>query len=1447
MLKCYLKYLIKKTYNLLDNMPQGNFNKYRVKQNTDKPQVMADPILKFFNGGFLMPAKQGGILAYPNNNNQSGYVAPRMDVGGFNTTTQTTIPNFGLGPMLLNNPIMNGVRKAVGYFIGDDDKTKTEATPAKEKTAYDQMSTLYNDAYSNFRKSHPNLYKVPYSGKTIKLTKGRLTGADVDTGLLDYVKKVGAANKMDPYKLAALISRESTFGVGTGADRAGSLEDLVSGWNVDEQYRPYKLERFLADRKVPGIGSNKDKRGWNFWVDDQNKVNDYLKAHPNLLAQYQKKLANVKQLDKNASYFDLASQWINKPGGVRKYNPGAPGYESLYNQDLKLLQSDPAFSKYFGSKEAGGAVGIYGYRNYNNDILSNKAMGGQGLGDDELAFQQFFRTLPLNLRKDTPDYNIRGYWNALGKPNTFDYTQPKQDDGYYHATSRNPQTGEILKAPFHPTFKQAISEDRKAGYFPIVTPDGKIKTVSGNDLKPGQSVYANGGDISIPDLNTPDWLSKYKDGGPGPGDGKTNPPIYTDDPRKVQNYTDSLNLYKGYDYMKNLGPAHDFRDGAFAQFKPSQGSIKQVERSKVLRNFKNNIMLEKNSSMKRYLEQQYRAQYGNEEPLYSSAKNLNDFKKIYGNSRTFKNSEKIIKYYLSLGIDPKNINFYTSPDLYHPNIKPIGNFIDSTEAISPVYKKPVQPYILKTKPKPQIKPKPITPPEPKLKPRPFVPATKIPMGEPTTGMQIQQREMPRLNIPPIQQGRYKVDYFDPTEGTDVQGGWHTKSFMSDKEAGEYMHSRPMYGPSMTQRVEYKNGGGLLSRKVTCSNCGWSWDAVDGGKDPMTCHKCGGMIKMQNGGWLNKYATGGFSTTETTTINPQTAVATIGRLMNDTAYTNALKTRPIPDYVTNTNSNTEPLTFLKETSIKKPVYSPFFNPRSFDKTAVKSFNDFIQNQTYKNGGWLSKYDDGGFATTETTTIDPNYDIMGLAVQMINEKNKSTQKAGTTKKVVTTPKKFPTPFKPNASNNTGGYNFYTQNAENLDSWREKQRLKGATIYSDDSVPTATSLVNDINAGSTKPTQVTQKEKFEFENPYITPNPNLNSADPGSPDYWWSELGWNPEKQQTAAGMGAFARLYPEFATVDSEREWSTLSDGRGAWKKRVHSWEIPGTPQYNALMQINELENEKKKLIAKTTLQLVDPTGVSMWPDTWQSYKDLYNEPGVWNATMAGMNTIASLPLVKYLGEEAIVPIKGAETTAKVAEVASKIDKLYAQYPQLSRFQKAKNAIVGGGKQALNYIGNSKVGQVLHYASGEPFMKYFDKATGAEKLFKFPTAGTIQSFNKMERFGKATVNLPINMYAKNKDIKDLEKEKNKDLVYIFQRPDGTKFQINKEIQDNQLPGSIPFSAVDAEKSDIVNAKNNGDKVNILFDDKILKEEAIYIPAMYNTLQKKQTKLKKLPNKK
>ena len=57
-------------------------------------------------------------------------------------------------------------------------------------------------------------------------------------------------------------------------------------------------------------------------------------------------------------------------------------------------------------------------------------------------FQSFKKTLPSNLKNtDESTYNLRGYWEGLGKPDNFDYSQKKESDGTYHGSSRNPKTG----------------------------------------------------------------------------------------------------------------------------------------------------------------------------------------------------------------------------------------------------------------------------------------------------------------------------------------------------------------------------------------------------------------------------------------------------------------------------------------------------------------------------------------------------------------------------------------------------------------------------------------------------------------------------------------------------------------------------------------------------------------------------------------------------------------------------------------------------------------------------------------------------------------------------------------------------------------------------------------------------------------------------------------------
>lgn len=116
-------------------------------------------------------------------------------------------------------------------------------------------------------------------------------------------------------------------------------------------------------------------------------------------------------------------------------------------------------------------------REGNPSIFPKKQNGGTNrtklTKEEENQFKNFYSTLPENLQTDDDTYDIRGYWDALGRPEEFDYNQPTESDGYYHAFSINPNTGEYLKSPAHPTFQHAIDEDRKIGYRPITNVYGR--------------------------------------------------------------------------------------------------------------------------------------------------------------------------------------------------------------------------------------------------------------------------------------------------------------------------------------------------------------------------------------------------------------------------------------------------------------------------------------------------------------------------------------------------------------------------------------------------------------------------------------------------------------------------------------------------------------------------------------------------------------------------------------------------------------------------------------------------------------------------------------------------------------------------------------------------------------------------------------------------------------
>jgi hypothetical protein len=65
-------------------------------------------------------------------------------------------------------------------------------------------------------------------------------------------------------------------------------------------------------------------------------------------------------------------------------------------------------------------------------------------------------------------------------------------------------------------------------------------------------------------------------------------------------------------------------------------------------------------------------------------------------------------------------------------------------------------------------------------------------------------------------------YYD-RQGFGLFDDFYITGILGFSESGTYLNK-------MYESVE--------NNKVTCDECGWSWDLSDGGDDPYTCHKCG---------------------------------------------------------------------------------------------------------------------------------------------------------------------------------------------------------------------------------------------------------------------------------------------------------------------------------------------------------------------------------------------------------------------------------------------------------------------------------------------------------------------------------------------------------------------------------------------------------------------------------
>lgn len=171
--------------------------------------------------------------------------------------------------------------------------------------------------------------------------------------------------------------------------------------------------------------------------------------------------------------------------------------------------------------------------------------------------------------------------------------------------------------------------------------------------------------------------------------------------------------------------------------------------------------------------------------------------------------------------------------------------------------------------------------------------------------------------------------------------------------------------------ELARGGALLNKSVTCSNCGWSWKAVDGGTDITTCHKCGGTAKLKYGGIPRAQSGKQVNTLEGDLIakvlmNRNRDKDFVKRAYDVGAYPDSnMFTMPDPDNFGSRMSHK--MGWGEDESGQAWMYPEVMNPGNQSIKVPNQYADYISSIGYKhatgiptekNGGWLDDYADGG---------------------------------------------------------------------------------------------------------------------------------------------------------------------------------------------------------------------------------------------------------------------------------------------------------------------------------------------------------------------------------------------------------------------------------------------------------------------------------------------------------
>ena len=200
---------------------------------------------------------------------------------------------------------------------------------------------------------------------------------------------------------------------------------------------------------------------------------------------------------KRAQFNEEADKLIDMSNNIDLNSPAASLLESDINAaSAKLLDKYGLTTvKYFNRNPYEGALPAYWINNPNKiDVLYNyntmntihglsspitaaatdQLLYNEGKDDNSLiketvAYNAWRQTLPKNLQRETPTYDLYGAYKAGLEPGWV------PEDKSYHLGSRDPRDGRILKSPTHESFFKALYLDSNIGYYPVYR-NGQIYT-----------------------------------------------------------------------------------------------------------------------------------------------------------------------------------------------------------------------------------------------------------------------------------------------------------------------------------------------------------------------------------------------------------------------------------------------------------------------------------------------------------------------------------------------------------------------------------------------------------------------------------------------------------------------------------------------------------------------------------------------------------------------------------------------------------------------------------------------------------------------------------------------------------------------------------------------------------------------------------------------------------